>query len=98
MASRTEGGKLRVLPLDRSGRREEVHILGIRARPAALDVSEAKLVQPPSDLYLCRKRDEQAFTLGAVTQGRGVENYSVAHRGPTCERGCSAATTASPIS
>src|SRR5450759_5565736 len=99
MASRTEGGELRVLPLDRSGSREEVDVLRIRTRPAALDVSEAELVQATGDLDLVRERDDQALALRSVTQGRVVENDSVAHRAaPAGAAALTAATTASPIS
>jgi hypothetical protein len=41
--SRAEGGELGGLPFDRPGGREEVDVLGVRARPAALDVGEARI-------------------------------------------------------
>src|SRR5450759_3570235 len=98
MASRTEGGELRVLPLDRSGSREEVDVLRIRTRPAALDVSKAELVQSTGDLDLVRERDDQAFALRSIAQGCVVEDYAITHRGPAFADCSRAATTASPIS
>src|ERR1035437_5322495 len=98
MASRTEGGELRVLPLDRSGSREEVDVLRIRTRPAALDVGEAEFVQATGDLDLVRERDDQALTLSAIAESRVVQNDPVLHRGPAFADCSRAATTASPIS
>jgi hypothetical protein len=78
------------------------YVLGIRARPAALDVVEPELVQAARDLDLVRQREDQAFALGAVAQSRVVENDLVAHRpvppvGTAALPATSAATTALPM-
>ena len=45
---------------------EELRVLGIGARPAALDVVDAQLVQLPGDMQLVHHREGNAFALGAV--------------------------------
>ncbi len=90
-----------VLPGDRPGGFEEVDVLGVGARPAALDVRQAELVQAAGDLDLVGQRDDEALALRSVAQRRVVENYSIlrisAHRPAPFAPACSAATTASAM-
>ena len=67
--------------LPRLGPREELGVLGHRARPAALDEADPELVQQVRNGHLVGDRVGDAFPLGTVTQ-RGVEDVkSVAQRG-----------------
>ena len=54
-------------------RGEELLVLRVRARPAALDVVDAELVQPPSDLQLVLQRQRDPGALAAVAQGAVVD-------------------------
>src|SRR4029453_8776203 len=46
-----------------------------------LDVREPGLVEPPRDLQLVGQRQHEALALGAVAQGRVVQEDRVAHAG-----------------
>ena len=39
-----------------AGPAEELGVLGVRARPAALDVADAEVVEVPRDVRACRRR------------------------------------------
>src|SRR2546426_5684594 len=54
---------------------EELRILGVRARPAAFEVVDPQLVQPPCDLHLVVDRERQALALRAVPQSRVVQEH-----------------------
>ena len=71
---RPEGRELRVLPGDLAGRREELDVLGVGARPAALDEGHAVLVEHARDAQLVRERERDVLALGAVAEGRVVED------------------------
>ena len=55
---------------------EELDVLGVRARPAALDVVDAEGVEPLGDAQLVGDREGDAFALGAVAQG-GVVDFDI---------------------
>ena len=74
-----KAARRRVLPVDRLGGGEEVDVLGVGARPAALDVGEAELVEPARDLDLVGEREDEALALRAVAQRRVVEDHRLAH-------------------
>ncbi len=86
MAGRTECRQAGVLPGDRFGGLEEIHVLGVGARPAALDVGEPERVEPAGDLDLVRERDDQAFALRPVAKRRVVEDYPLLIRRPCGDR------------
>ena len=55
---------------------EELDVLGVGARVAALDVVDAEAVQQARNLELVLDREREPFALGAVAQG-GVEQLDV---------------------
>ena len=71
---RAERGQLGRLPAHLPGRREELDVLGVGARPAALDVGHAVLVEHPGDAQLVGEREGDVLALRAVAQGRVVED------------------------
>ena len=73
VAGRAERGQLRRLPGHAAGGLEEVDVLGVRARPAALDVGHAVLVEHPGDAQLVGEGEGDVLALGAVAEGRVVE-------------------------
>ena len=74
VAGRAERGELGRLPAHRPGGREELDVLGVGARPAALDVGHAVLVEHPRDAQLVGERQRDVLALRAVAQGRVVED------------------------
>jgi len=54
------------------GRAEEGRVVGVGARPAALDEGDAEVVQGAGDAQLVVDRQAEALLLGAVAQGRVV--------------------------
>ena len=74
MSRRAERRELGRLPAHRPGRGEELDVLGVGARPAALDVGHAVLVEHPRDAQLVGQRERDVLALGAVAQGRVVED------------------------
>src|SRR5438128_764910 len=54
---------------------EELRVLGVRARPAAFQVMDAQLVQPPRDFQLVVDRERQALALRTVPQCRVVQEH-----------------------
>jgi hypothetical protein len=72
-ARHAEGGNLRVAPPAPGGLLEELQILRVAARPAALDVVNPEGVNPLGDAELVRDREVDAFALRAVAQGRVIE-------------------------
>ena len=71
-ASRPEGHQLRVLKVQFGCRPlEELHVLGVSARPPALDVVHAETVQLFSNAQLVVNGQRNAFKLRSITQ-RGV--------------------------
>ena len=63
-----------MLPAELAGRREELDVLGVGARPAALDEREAVLVEHARDAQLVGERERDVLALGAVAEGRVVED------------------------
>ena len=57
---------------------EELGVLGVRARPAALDEPDAEVVDVPGDVELVQDGEVEPLLLGAVTQGRVVDVEVVA--------------------
>ncbi len=88
-AGRSEGRDLRVPNLDLLDLFEERRVAIVRARPSALDIIEAEIVQPlrNRDLVLDRQRD--VFGLAAVAQGSVVNLYMfrIRHLTQTDSRG-----------
>ncbi len=73
-AGRAEGDEFGVPEVDLLARTgEELGVAGVGSRPAALDETDAEIVQVPGDGQLVRDRQVDAFTLGTVAQ-RGVED------------------------
>src|SRR3989304_4362238 len=58
----------------RGGGCEEFDVLGVGARPAALDVGHAVLVEHACDADLVGQRQRDVLALGAVAKGRVVED------------------------
>ena len=56
-----------------AGAAEELGVLGVRARPAALDVADAEVVELPGDGQLVGDGEVQPLLLRAVAQGRVVD-------------------------
>src|SRR6266699_5463051 len=79
---------------------EELRVLGVRARPAAFQVMDAQLVQPPRDFQLVVDRERQALALRAVAQCRVVQEHvaylSHVHRDHKKRRGLSTSREAAP--
>ena len=70
----TEGRQLGVLEVELlASAAEELGVLRVGARPAALDEADAELVDVPRDVQLVEDREVQALLLGAVAQGRVVD-------------------------
>ena len=85
------------LPGHRPGGREELDVLGVGARPAALDEGHAELVEHPRDAQLVGERQRDVLALGAVAQGRVVEDDRGVGRSIPCScrhRGAERSTTA----
>src|SRR2546429_906165 len=70
-----EGGDLRLPEPLLADATEELRVLGVRARPAAFQVMNAQLVQPPCDFQLVVDRERQALALRAVPQCRVVQEH-----------------------
>ena len=81
-----EGRQLRVLEVELDGRAsEELGVLRVRARPAALDVAHAEAVELPRDRQLVGDREVEPLLLRAVAQGGvvDVEGAVQVHRSTT---------------
>ena len=74
VAGRPERGEPGLLPAHRPGGREELDVLGVRARPAALDERHPVLVEHPRDAQLVGEREGDVLALRPVAQGRVVED------------------------
>src|SRR2546426_3425738 len=72
-AGRTEGGHLRVLQTEALDGAEELLVARVRARPAALDVMDAEVVEPLGDAQLVLEREGDVLGLRPVAQRRVVE-------------------------
>src|SRR5437870_6996003 len=72
-AGRAEGRHLRVLQPEALDGAEELLVARVRARPAALDVVEAEVVEPFGNAQLVLEREGDVFGLGPVAQRRVVE-------------------------
>ena len=83
-----EGGELGVLELAPLGLREELDVLRIAARPAALDVVNPEGVNALGDAELVRDREVDAFTLRAISEGRIVEFDCWFHHIPAVAGAC----------
>ena len=59
--------------LRRRGLLEELHVLGIGARPAAFDVMNPESIELFGNAQFVRGREIDAFALAAVAQGRIVD-------------------------
>ena len=70
---RAEGRELRVLEVELDRPAEELGVLGVGARPAALDIAHAQTVQLPRDRQLVRDRRVEPLLLHAVAQGGVVD-------------------------
>ena len=74
MAGRSERGQPGVSEGHAARGREELLVLRVGARPAALDVREAGLVEATRDLELVGQRQDEALALRAVAQGGVVQD------------------------
>ncbi len=70
-AERGQRGRLQVELVPGPG--EELRVLGVRPRPAALDEPDSQLVQVPRDDELVGDREVEALLLGTVAQRRVVD-------------------------
>src|SRR5207249_6184812 len=70
LARGAEGHELRVAQREGTRAPEELRVLGIGARPAALDVVHAEAVEQPRDLQLVVDREAEPLALRAVAQRR----------------------------
>nr|BFE68376.1 hypothetical protein GCM10020092_016770 [Actinoplanes digitatis] len=71
LAGRTERDEQGVLQIELlAGPREELGVLGHRARPAALDEADPEFVQQPGDREFVGDRVADALALAAVAQSR----------------------------
>ena len=69
-------------------RDEELRVLRVRARPAALDVVDAELVQLPRDRELVVERQRDAGALAAVAERGVVDRDAIGHRRPVRQPTC----------
>ena len=77
-AGRAERRQRRVLEVELVLRApEELGVLGVRARPAALDEPDAEVVEVPRDGQLVGDREVEPLLLGAVAQRRVVDVQAV---------------------
>ena len=65
---------------------EELRVLRVRTRPAALDVVDAELVQFPCDRELVVEGQRDTGALGAVAQRGVVDRDAIGHRRISCGR------------
>src|SRR5437867_3286175 len=72
-AGRAEGRHLRVLQTETLDGAEELLVARVRARPAALDVVDAEVVEPLGDAQLVLEREGNVLGLRPVAQRRVVE-------------------------
>ena len=95
-AGGAERRQLRVLEVELGGgAAEELGVLRVRARPAALDVAHAEPVELPGDRELVGDREVEPLLLGAVAQGGvvDVERAVQVHRGLSRSRGFGASAS-----
>ena len=71
------------------GAAEELGVLGVRARPAALDVADAEPVELARDRQLVGDGEVEPLLLGAVAQRRVVDVEACVGRGWCSSRGLS---------
>ena len=95
VAGRAEGGQLRALPAHRPGGGEELDVLGVRARPAALDEGMPNSSSIRAIAQLVGEREGDVLALGAVAQGRVVEDDRSVVAGRRA-RSCRHASAAAP--
>ncbi len=91
LAGGAEGHQFRVLQLQFTTGcgSEEGGVVGVCARPAALDEPESQLVQVARDLQLVADTQLQALLLGTITQGRVEDVEDVGGGGQRCHSGTS---------
>src|SRR5437667_271193 len=92
---RAEGRDLRVPEAEALDGPEELLVARVRARPAALDVVHAEVVEALGDAHLVLEREGDVLGLGAVAQRRVVELDASHGRGPPMNASCSARTASS---
>jgi hypothetical protein len=80
LARGAEGHELRLAQGERARAAEELGVLGVGARPAALDVVDAEAVEQGGDLELVLDGEAQALALGPVAQRRIEEVNLGLHR------------------
>ena len=82
-----ERGELRVPEVQLvDGAAEELGVLGVGTRPAALDVADTQPVELPGDRQLVRDRGVEALLLHAVTQGGVVDVERAVQAGDRARR------------
>ena len=87
-AGRTERREFRVLEFALLGLREKLDVLRIAARPAALDVMNAELIELVGNAQFVGDREVHTLTLRAIAQGRVIEFDVRFHKVPAkAERG-----------
>src|SRR5437660_6104633 len=97
-AGRAEGRHLRVLESEALDGAEELLVAWVRARPAALDVVEAEVVEALGDAELVLEREGDVLGLRPVAQRRVVELDAPRGRfsgGAPIKASCSARTASS---
>src|SRR5207244_12217986 len=77
---------------------EELLVARVRARPAALDVVHAEVVEALGDAHLVLEREGDVLGLGAVAQRRVVELDASHGRRPPMNASCSARTASAAYS
>src|SRR5205823_2046547 len=92
---RAEGRDLRVPEAEALAGPEELLVARVRARPAALDVVHAEVVEALGDADLVLEREGDVLGLGAVAERRVVELDASHGRGPPMNASCSARTASS---
>ena len=75
-AGEAEAGDAGVLPLAARGLLEELQVLRIGTRPAALDVMNPELIEPLRDPQLVGEREIDALALGTIPE-RGVVDFDL---------------------
>jgi hypothetical protein len=85
MARAAEGGEAGLPQLETVGAGEEVRVLGIGARPTALDVVDSEVGEAPRDRELVLDGERDVLTLGTVAQ-RGVVQEDLGHAEPVACR------------
>ena len=87
LAGGPKGGEPGVFEFFPPGLGKKLDVLGIAARPAALDVMDAEGIELLGDAEFVQHRKVDALTLGAIPQGRVIDFNLWFHKLPAITDG-----------